>query len=176
MPSVVCLGFDQVASTSDEAKRLAAEHPGQTVLVHATTQTHARGSHGRSWVSPPGGAWLSLAVPLQQPEAATPLVVGQALLEALSQLTDGLTLKHPNDLLHRGRKLAGILCEQTLVPGQSHTNAIIGVGINANFPAAQLGDGLRTPPTSLRDILGRDIDLAELISSSAGAILRRLKP
>jgi len=187
------------------------------VLVTAQTQTLARGGKGRSWVSPLGGAWFSLAVPMSQPQAATPMLVGEALLEVLKTYAPGLTLKHPNDILHHGKKLAGILCEQSLtaaenvpkgVPAstrktghatsrpatpktaatkasdkmtpsvpQSETpsvTVIIGVGINANFPAAQLGSNLRTPPTSLRDILGHDIDLQQLIKASAEAILHRL--
>lgn len=179
VPSVIQFHFDQTDSTSDQAKRLAAEHPGQVVLVTATTQTAGRGSHGRAWSSPPGGVWLSLAIPMPKPDAATPLIVGQALLEVLSTYTADLTLKHPNDILHRGRKLAGILCEQTLSAGrapkdQPPTVAIVGVGINANFPAAHLGEHLRTPPTSLRDILGRDVDLQPLIDATAAGIINRL--
>ncbi|MEM9914532.1 MAG: biotin--[acetyl-CoA-carboxylase] ligase [Planctomycetota bacterium] len=173
--------FDQVGSTSDEAKRLARESPGHVILVSATTQTNSRGSHGRSWTSPVGGAWFSLAVPMPRPESATPVAVGEALLGVLATYTDGLTLKHPNDILHHGKKLVGILCEQTLSAGltmdqQPATTVIVGVGINANFSADQLGDGLRTPPTSLRDILGRDVDLEQLILSSAQTILDRLQP
>lgn len=146
-------------------------------MVSAITQTKSRGSHGRSWQSPPGGAWFSLAVPMVKPQAATPIVVGEALLVALGRYTPGLTLKHPNDILHRGRKLAGILCEQTLAAGRSPENqppttVVVGVGINANFPAARLGDNLRTPPTSLQDILGHDVDLRKLIDNAAGAILK----
>lgn len=179
--STIIFHFDEVGSTSDEAKRLATEHPGQVVLVSATTQTDSRGSHGRSWRSPVGGAWFSLAVPLPRPEAATPVGVGEALLEVLSHHTDGLMLKHPNDILHHGKKLVGILCEQTLSAGrtpdeQPPTTVIVGVGINANFAASELGSDLRTPPTSLRDILGRDVDLRELIELSTQAILSRLRP
>ncbi|MEM1108702.1 MAG: biotin--[acetyl-CoA-carboxylase] ligase [Planctomycetota bacterium] len=173
--------FDNVGSTSDEAKRLAGEHPGRVVLVSADTQTASRGSHGRSWSSPIGGAWFSLAVPMPRPEAATPVAVGEALLDVLGSYTEGLTIKHPNDILHRGKKLVGILCEQTLSAGRSPdeqppTTVIVGVGINANFAASELGEGLRTPPTSLRDILGHDIDLKALVEDSANAILNRLRP
>lgn len=179
MKPVIQFHVDQVGSTSDEAKRLAAEHPGQAVLISARTQTQSRGSHGRSWQSPPGGAWFSLAVPMKKPEAATPLVVGEALLEVLGRYAAGLTLKHPNDILHDGKKLAGILCEQTLSAGrapaeQPPTTVIVGVGINANFPASELGNNLRTPPTSLQDILGREVDLPQLIDSAAERIVQRL--
>ncbi|WP_221435426.1 biotin--[acetyl-CoA-carboxylase] ligase [Algisphaera agarilytica] len=179
--SMLTFHFEEIGSTSDEAKRLIVEHADQIVLVWADTQTQSRGSHGRSWKSPQGGAWFSLAVPMPRPEAATPVVVGEALIETLSSYCDGLTLKHPNDILRHGKKLVGILCEQTLSAGRSPeeqppTTVIVGVGINANFAASELGDDLRTPPTSLRDILGHDVDLNELIQASAKTILARLRP
>lgn len=166
--------FDAVGSTNDEARVLSRSHPGQIVRVSAATQTSARGSRKRKWVSPRGGAWFSLAVPVDSPQRVTPIVVGQALLNVLNTYAGDLTLKAPNDILHHDKKLAGILCEQTLMPGQSKTTVVIGVGINANFNASQLGPDLRTPPTTLRDIRRSDVDLDALIARSTHAILNRL--
>lgn len=166
--------YGQVGSTNDEAKKRIADHPGRPVLVTAIEQTGGRGSHGRPWRSPVGGAWFSLALTLPKHDPAISLIVGQVVLDVLQNYTDGLTLKEPNDILRDSKKLVGILCEQTVTPGQPQTTSIIGVGINANFPATQLGTDLRTPPISLLDILGREIDLEKLIDSCAAAILRRL--
>ncbi len=170
----VAFHFNAVGSTNDEALELSHSHPGKIVRVSAATQTAARGSRRRTWISPRGGAWFSLAVPVDSPQRVTPVVVGQALLEVLSNYANGLTLKAPNDILHDGKKLAGVLCEQTLMPGQTRTTVVIGVGINANFPAAQLGPDLRTPPTTLRDLRGADVDLNALIEQSTLAIVNRL--
>lgn len=166
--------FDCVGSTNDEAKRLSAEHPEQAVLVIAQQQAHGRGSHGRAWRSPLGGAWFSLGVTLPKHEPAISLIVGEALREVLAAHVPTVTVKRPNDLLVDGKKLAGILCEQTVTPGKPEVAAVIGIGINANFPAAELGTELRTPPTSLLDVLGHEVDLESLISQSAEAVLRRL--
>lgn len=172
---VIDFHFETLGSTNDEAQRLYKSHPQQIVRVSATEQTAARGSRRRTWVSPRGGAWFSLAVPIKLPQQAAPLVIGQALLKTLATYADDLTLKAPNDILHNRKKLAGILCEQTLMPGEPQTTVIIGVGINANFDTAELGPDLRTPPTSLREILGRDVDLETLIESATQAILSHLQ-
>ena len=167
--------FDCVGSTNDEAKRLATDHPGRVVLVTAKRQSGGRGRHGRSWVSPEGGAWFSLAVPMSAHDPAVSLAVGRAVIESLSVYTDGLTLKHPNDILHRGKKLAGILCEQAVTTRDPQTVAILGVGINVNLDTADLGEGLRTPPVSLRDILGQEVALPRLIDVCAEAVVNHLQ-
>jgi BirA family biotin operon repressor/biotin-[acetyl-CoA-carboxylase] ligase len=60
--------------------------------------------------------------------------MGVALARAFEALgAQGVALKWPNDLLLRGRKLAGVLIE--LVPGSPAPAAIIGVGLNLRLPA-----------------------------------------
>jgi BirA family biotin operon repressor/biotin-[acetyl-CoA-carboxylase] ligase len=170
----------QTDSTNDEARRRAAEHPGRLLLVVADTQTAGRGQRGRIWRSPPGGAWFSLVVPAPRPGVITPLRVGGALRRVLSAYVEPLDVRPPNDILHRDRKLAGVLCEQTVsarTPGRDAAppeHVIVGVGINANFAAAALGDGLRTPPVSLLDLLEREVDLPQLIDDAARVIVEEL--
>ena len=166
---------DALDSTSSEAQRLAASHPGQTLLVSATRQSAGRGSHGRDWSSPEGGAWFTLAVPMTEPQAATPLVVGDAIQQVLLTEAPGVTIKPPNDLLLNGKKIVGILCEQTLTAGRANQPTVfIGVGINVNLDPAALPADLRMPATSLRETLGRELDIPHLTRRCAAAILARL--
>jgi len=64
------------------------------------------------------------------------LAVGVATLRALAQLgLADLALKWPNDVLHAGRKLGGILCELRLeAAGPAYV--VIGVGLNVRLPEA----------------------------------------
>jgi len=87
------------------------------------------------------------------------LLVGIALYEwCESYLTGrcvdpgGLELRWPNDLLYRGAKLAGILCEA----GSSMQGRFIvaGVGLNVNQDGASFPSDLRTPATSLYLLTG----------------------
>lgn len=177
--------FPTVGSTNDEARRLTRHHPEAPFVVTAEMQTAGRGRRGRSWVSPVGGAWMSVAWPMHRPpDFYTPaplvaaLAVDRAITAALPHSTPDLRLKWPNDLLLDGRKVAGILCEGVLParltppeisPGPSSSISpspflIIGVGINADFEADELPhDDLRFPATTLRSALARSVPVEPLI-------------
>lgn len=131
-----------------------------SVLV-CEEQTAGRGRRGRAWIAPPGGSLAFSLLWRFMPAAAGPaglsLAVGVALANALGSLgAKSLELKWPNDVLHSGRKLAGILIE--LVPGAGEgTVAVIGVGLNvrlpqdfereAGFEATDLAAAIPTPPS-----------------------------
>src|SRR5665213_2938745 len=52
--------YDQLGSTNDEARRLAAEGGAHGVVIHADEQTSGRGRMARRWVSPPGNLYVSI--------------------------------------------------------------------------------------------------------------------
>ncbi len=171
--------FDVTDSTNLQARHLAAQHPGERVLVTAAQQCAGRGRLGRVWHSPRGGAWMSLAWPMHNAPgtyAAVSLVaavaVVRALREAAPQTADRLQVKWPNDVLLDGRKVAGILCEQILGDfGASAATLIVGVGVNVDFECAMLGADLRHPATTLRTALGHSIP----VESVVGAVTRYLE-
>ena len=103
-------------STNSHARGLAAVHRGERILVSADEQTAGRGRQGRRWQSPRGGAWMSLAWPMCNPPGAygtaslvAAVAVLRGLCEAAPACADFLEVKWPNDLLLKGRKVAGIL-------------------------------------------------------------------
>ena len=132
-------------------------------------QTEGRGRLGRTWQAPAGTSLLFSIVlvppvaPARMPELS--LVAGAALAEAIESET-GLraTIKHPNDVLVEGRKVAGILAEA------SEGRVVLGVGVNVSQTAAQLPEGVQTPATSL-SLEGAAVDRVELLA----AILERLE-
>lgn len=157
----------RIDSTNLEAKRL---FDGSPLLVVAAEQSAGMGRLGRIWQSPPGGLWMSLAWPMRAPLTAyqtVPLAAGLATAEAIASVC-GLSagIKWPNDLLLGDNKLAGVLCQTEL----DRQVLVVGIGINANLDTTALGEGLRRPPTSLRDALGADVDLERL----EAALLERL--
>jgi BirA family biotin operon repressor/biotin-[acetyl-CoA-carboxylase] ligase len=100
--------------------------------VLARRQRFGRGQQGRSWSSPPGGVWLSAALPWPEHAAgaASPaLAVGVGLILQLETLGVAARLKWPNDLMLDGRKLAGLLPRLRLRHGRVRW-ARIGVGLN----------------------------------------------
>lgn len=153
------LAFDAVGSTNDEAMRLARAGAAEGTLVWARTQTAGRGRRGRHWVSPPGNLYASLILrPRAAPGQAAQLsfVAALALGEALEGSVPGLAglaYKWPNDILVKGRKLAGILLESEARAGDAASFVVVGTGVNlvsapseTAYPATSLcAEGLKPP-------------------------------
>ena len=127
---------DRLASTNDEALRLAEAGAPAGVVVSAGEQTRGRGRHGRTWASPPGNLYASV---LLRPDcqmtvaAQLSLVAGLALGEALVGLGPpdlNLQLKWPNDILIGGAKAAGILIEGASDAAGRAAWVIVGSGVN----------------------------------------------
>jgi len=115
-------------------------HLRQPRAVLARRQRFGQGQQGRVWVSPPGGVWLSAALPWpEDPEgAASPaLAVAVALAAELGALGVPIGLKWPNDLMlltpAGPRKLAGLLPGLRLRGGKVR-RARMGVGLNGCNP------------------------------------------
>ena len=133
-------------------------------------QTEGRGRLGRTWQAPSGTSLLFSIVLLPQvPPERLPelsLIAGRAVADAIAAET-GLVpaLKHPNDVLLAGRKVAGVLAEA------SEGRVVLGVGVNVTQKPGQLPADVRTPPTSLLIETGRAIGRADLLL----ALLERLE-
>ena len=125
--------LEEVTSTNDEAKRLAAEGAREGTVVIAERQTAGRGRRGRVWASPKGNLFLSVILrPRIEPAAAPPLAPAMGLAVALA-IEDvaplAAELKWPNDVLVNGRKVAGVLTE-SVVSGMQLSAVIVGIGVN----------------------------------------------
>jgi BirA family biotin operon repressor/biotin-[acetyl-CoA-carboxylase] ligase len=136
-------------------------------VVAAGEQTEGRGRLERSWHAPAGTSLL-FSIVLQPPVPAErlpelSLVAGAAVAEAVEAETGLETeVKHPNDVLLGGRKVAGILAEAT------DGRVILGVGVNLSQTKEQLP--AETLATSLA-LEGAGVDPGELLA----AILERLE-
>lgn len=129
-----------VAETgSTNADMVAAAGAGAragTVLV-AERQTAGRGRLDRRWSAPAGSGLtfstlLRPAVPLAV-WGWLPLLAGLAVADSLREVADvPAELKWPNDVLVRGRKVAGILAERA---GDA---LVVGVGLNVALSASEL--------------------------------------
>lgn len=107
--------------------------PGWHLLM-AGEQTHGRGQHGKSWISPANGNWYfslgRLCGAAEDQPAVDSMLIGQVCLQVLQSLgATPLTLKAPNDILYQQRKLAGILIEHYWFASRCYAS-VIGIGIN----------------------------------------------
>lgn len=166
--------FKATTSTNDVIEKLARDGVKEGVVVFAESQTKGRGRLGRKWISPAGrGLWFSVLLrPDLRPQEATQLTVAAAtaLWRAIHAET-GLSaeIKWPNDILLRGKKVAGILTEMSAELDRVK-HVILGVGVDVNLTAHELPADVRKVATSLRVELGKPVQRAEL----ATAILREL--
>lgn len=122
-------------STNTRLKELARQGAPQGTVVAAREQTGGKGRLGRSFVSPPGGLYLSILWrPEFSPEKAARLSCAGALAAcAAIEEVWGIApdIKWPNDLLLKGKKISGILTEASW-QGRGGNFVIVGTGINVN--------------------------------------------
>ncbi|MEX2583036.1 MAG: biotin--[acetyl-CoA-carboxylase] ligase [Gemmatimonadota bacterium] len=166
--------FATVGSTNDVVRRLGEAGRPDGTIVLAEEQRAGRGRVGRSWSSTAGlGLWLSH---LHRPSTGEdvgplPLRVALAVAAALDPWceSDRVGIKWPNDLLIRGRKIGGILCEGTWDRGELRY-VVIGIGLNLLHSTDDFPPEIRAEATSLRLATGRPIGRFEVASE----VVRRL--
>ena len=147
------------------------EQPEGTVVI-TDYQTAGRGQKGNSWESerdknltfsillhpnhiPPGKQFI-----LSQ-------LISIAIVGVLKKYDRHFTIKWPNDIYWKEKKIAGMLIEVDLT-GSSLSNAIIGIGININ----QRHFKSDAPnPVSLTQITGKEHNLSELLEKILDSIV-----
>jgi BirA family transcriptional regulator, biotin operon repressor / biotin---[acetyl-CoA-carboxylase] ligase len=170
---------DVLDSTNSELARRAARGDIDRHLLAAEWQTAGRGRRGRGWTSVVGGSLtFSLGWRFEQGAgylSALPLAVGLALAVALeAEGFASIELKWPNDLIHDGRKLGGILVElsgDALGPSL----AVIGVGLNVRLPPGARRE-IGQPVADLSGMTdGRTIDRNPLLARIAVELVGMLE-
>ncbi len=130
------------------------------LLVLADEQTAGRGRELNQWWSSEGSITLSLAVDRStltiEPQSLYSLGVGCALLSTLDSFVESsdLALKWPNDVMMRGKKVAGILIETA---GTTASALVIGIGINLNTDFQSAPSEIQSRATSVSGIVRKQI-------------------
>lgn len=148
----------------------------------ALRQSAGRGRGTRSWTSPEGGLYISIIVrPKIEKKnwGLLALATGMGAAKAVEIISQEagdcleIGLKWPNDLLHEGRKLGGILCHGS--PGEY---GVLGIGLNVNTPVEKLSTDIRASATSLLDISGKQLRLrwvAEMVRKEVLAAIAQIE-
>lgn len=161
---------EEAVSTSRDARAwVAAGDTGGPRAFVAARQTGGVGRLGRTWSSPAGGLWVTLAWPLGADWAAAVnglgVRVGLACVRAVRESVEGsarVGLKWPNDVVIGGRKACGALVEVVRAE-DGRRWALVGVGVNANFACDELPEDVRERATTLREVRGAAVDLDALL-------------
>lgn len=166
---------EETASTMDDARAGADERglASHGMAYVAGRQTAGRGRQGRQWVSEPGdGLYVTYhVVPRTQQASSLFAVAGaMAVADAIEEVTGiDAALKWPNDVLHGGRKLAGILAEARY---GERIDVFIGIGINVRTSA--LPPDVRSIATSIEDAGAAAPRIEELLAALSAALEPRV--
>src|SRR4051812_22768577 len=123
--------FSRLRSSNDHAAELRRRGKlFAPAIVLTSSQLAGRGRGSNLWWSDAGSLTVTFVFPVEEHLSPhqVPLLAGLAVRDAAAELCgdESVALKWPNDVVHGGGKLAGLLCERV-----SKVD-LIGVGLNVN--------------------------------------------
>lgn len=151
---------ESCSSTNDLAREAAVEGAEEGIVIVSKEQTKGRGTRGRSWYSAKNkGLYASVILRPQRPRVSLiPLMAGLGVKDAIADaLGVQVDLRWPNDVLWRGQKTGGILCESGFFGNQLQF-VILGIGLNLNHEKEDFPEEIRPHANSLKLITKRFID------------------
>lgn len=152
--------FESIASTNDYAKSKRDE--GQNLLVIAASQTGGRGTKGRSFSSTKGGLYLSKLSFYENFPAKDAFKIMQtaaaAVCETLASFGLSPKIKWANDVFVNGKKICGILIENTF-SGANIASSVVGIGLNVYN---ELPEELKNIATTMQKETGKTFLIEEV--------------
>jgi BirA family biotin operon repressor/biotin-[acetyl-CoA-carboxylase] ligase len=134
------------------------EWPEKERCLYTSFQTAGRGQTGNRWESEEGKNLLcSILLPPNKNLYFLNIAVGVALVRVIGE---DFTIKWPNDIYYRDKKIAGILIENAII-GNEIKYSIAGIGLNVN-QTTFVSDAPN--PVSLKQIRGQEFDIERLMS------------
>src|SRR5574341_1887809 len=109
----IIYSFDEVGSTNEVASELARNGAPEWTIIIADSQSKGKGRLQRRWISPPGvNLYMSVIFRPRIAAKDAPLltlVASIAVAQAIKNEVDDTLIKWPNDVLIKGKKVAGVL-------------------------------------------------------------------
>ena len=165
---VPLIHISETNSTNSYLQALCSKQQGVAAFttVVADFQTSGRGQRGNSWESEPKKNLLfSFVLFPDFLEARRQFLISQivslAIKEELDSYADDFSIKWPNDIYWKDKKICGMLIENDLM-GRNISQSISGIGINVNQEAFY---STAPNPVSLRQITGKQYDIFEILKN-----------
>ena len=164
---VPLIHISETNSTNNYLQSLCSKQKVEELtVVVADFQTSGRGQRGNSWESDSGKNLLfSIVIFPEFLEARRQFLISQiislAIKEELDTYTTDISIKWPNDIYWKEKKICGILIENDLM-GRNISQSIAGIGININ---QETFHSFAPNPVSLRQITGKEFDLFEILKN-----------
>jgi len=141
--------FDTIDTTQNFAMEIASKNNENGTVVISKKQTGGRGRMKRKWKSPAGGIWMSIIIhPKFDVSYATlvPIATSLALCIAIEKILKiKPELKWPNDVTLKGKKIAGVLIDTSIVSNEIE-NMVLGIGINFKIKPHELANAIKKTP------------------------------
>jgi BirA family biotin operon repressor/biotin-[acetyl-CoA-carboxylase] ligase len=157
--------LESVDSTNTYAARLLSQKKADEGTVILTAyQSMGKGHGGNKWISEAGCNLLFSVILcpeflLAERQFYLSMCISNGIHEFIEPMIQHATVKWPNDILIREKKVAGILIENRIC-NQYLLTSVVGIGLNVNqkdFPPGLPG------PVSLSLAAGREFDLTETL-------------
>ena len=164
--------YTQLDSTNEEAWEMIDEGVKPGTVIITDRQLCGKGRNGTKWQSNADRS-LTFSVVIQPNNLSGSmsglfsLLSGVAIIRAFQDMHIDGGLKWPNDIMAKGKKLGGILCESR-IKGKSIKWVVIGIGINVNEMADDFENDISHSATSLYlevgDFMQRERLLAAILN------------
>ena len=122
------------SSTMNEAKKFLNEHNENCIII-SDKQTDGKGRRGNVWHSPKGNIYCSISfnnLNQLKDHYLYSMLISLTIKSSLEQYnSEHISFKWPNDILYKGKKIAGIISEIIQI-GKVKNYLIMGFGININ--------------------------------------------
>lgn len=166
--------FETLPSTNTFLFNLGKQGAPEWSVAVAERQTAGKGRYRRRWESPAGKSLLFsllLRPPLETRflnliNLFTALTLAQYLETRAREHSAAaleISLKWPNDLFIRGKKLCGILLEASFA-AERLDYLVIGIGLNVNQEPGDFSEEIRPAATSLKLASGRELEREFLLA------------
>ena len=153
------IDLKETTSTNEVAKSLRER--GENLVVTALRQTGGKGTKGRSFSSAAGGVYLTRLTFYENFPAANAFLImasaSVAVCRTLEKYGFEAEIKWPNDVYVHGKKICGILIENTF-SGNKISCSVVGIGLNVNN---ELPPELSETAISMRSAAGKFFDREE---------------
>ena len=141
--------FDSTDSTQNFAMEIASNDNENGTVIISKKQTRGRGRMKRKWKSPTGGIWMSIII---HPKfdiyytTLVPIATSLALCMAIEKILKiKPELKWPNDVTLKGKKVAGVLVDTSIISNEIE-NMVLGIGINFKIKPHELASTIKKTP------------------------------
>ena len=160
--------FNTIDTTQNFAMEIVTRNNTNGAIIIAKKQTGGRGRMKRKWKSPVGGIWMSIIIHPKFGVSSTtlvPIAISLALCIAIEKtLKIKPELKWPNDVTLKGKKVAGVLVDASIVSNEIEY-MIIGVGINFKIKPTELANAIKKTPNfyGVTTLVKKDVNSLPLL-------------